>query len=243
MNEINQILKNLGLNSKEIKIYLALLELGTGTIQQIAGKAKITRTNVYDHLENIKNMGFISEIKHDKKTLLISQNPQILEQKAEKNLENINQAMPELLGIFNTPATKPKITFYEGKQGLKQAYEFVLKTTSKTIYAIMDADQMVNIFGDKYAWEWASRRSKNAIKYFGILKEGKQGNKAKKLDQQQNRQTRLVKNVKFSTEILIFDNKVVMMSYKKPYSATIIENIAIADTMKAMWQGWWNSLK
>ncbi|MFH1291821.1 MAG: helix-turn-helix domain-containing protein [bacterium] len=243
MNNISQILKNLGLNSKETKIYLALLELGTGTVQQVAREAKIKRTNVYDHLGDMKAMGLLSEIKHDKKTLLIPENPQILKQKACENLENINHAMPELLGIFNTPGSKPTIKFYEGKQGLKQAFERILQEVDSGIYAITDAEQMMATMDEKYMWNWAVRRANKDITYQAIIKEGKKGKMAKKLDKKQKRETKLVKDVKFSTEILIFDNKVAMMSYKKPYSATIIEDIAVADTMRAMWKGWWNSLK
>ncbi len=84
MEQIKNILKKLGLNNKEVKIYLALLELGTGTIQQIAKKARVTRTNIYDHLGNMKNIGLISEIKHDKKTLLIPEDPRKLKQQAQK---------------------------------------------------------------------------------------------------------------------------------------------------------------
>jgi len=243
MDKINSALKKLGLNNKEVKIYLALLELGTGTIQQVAKKAEITRTNIYDHIGSMKNMGLVSEVKHDKKTLLIPENPQKLQNRAQESLNGINKMMPELLSIFNTPGTKPKVKFFEGKKGLLQAYNIILEDKPKKVFTIIDVENMMKVFPEKYMWQWADIRAKKEIFFYSIIKDDRLGRLAKKKDQQQLRETRLVKDVKFSTEIHIYDNKVIMISFNKPYGATIIEDIAIADTMKAMWQGWWNSLK
>jgi len=243
MNKISQILKNLGLNSKETKIYLALLELGTGTVQQVAREAKIKRTNVYDHLGDMKEMGLLSEIKHDKKTLLIPENPAMLKQLAKNNLDNIDAAMPELLGIYNTPGSKPKIKFYEGKQGLLQAYDIILQDKPAKVYTIIDVDNMMKALPSEYMWKWADKRAELNIFFYSIIKDSPLGKLAKKRDKKQKRQTKLVKDVKFSTEIHIYNNKVIMFSFKKPYSATIIEDMAVADTMRAMWKGWWESLK
>jgi len=237
-----KILKNLGLNTKETKIYLALLELGTGTVAQTARKAKIKRTNIYDHLGDMKEMGLVSEIKHDKKTLLIPENPQVLKQKARENLDNIDKIMPELFGIFNTPGSKPKIKFYEGKQGLLQAYNMILQDKPAKLYAIVDIDNLFKALPSDYMWKWADKRAKLNIFFYSITKDSKLGRLGKKRDKKQKRQTKLVKNVKFSTEINIYNNKVIMFSFKKPYSATVIEDMAVADTMRAMWKGWWESL-
>ena len=243
MKEINNILRQLGLNNKEAKIYLALLELGTGTVQQIATKAKVTRTNIYDHIGNMKDLGLVSEIKYDKKTLLIPENPQILKQRAEENMKLISEAMPSLMGIFNAPGTKPKIKSYSGKQGLLQAYDTILLDQPAKVYTIIDVENMMKALPDKYMWDWADKRAALNIFFYAIINDSPQGRVAKKRDKEQKRQTKLVKNVKFSTEMHIYNNKVLMLSFKRPYIATVIEDMAIANTMKAMWQGWWNSLK
>ena len=41
---LEKILKNIGLNEKEAKIYLALLELGKSKVPEIAKKAELKRT-------------------------------------------------------------------------------------------------------------------------------------------------------------------------------------------------------
>jgi len=54
MTDINKILRNLGLNEKEAKIYLACLELGSATVQEVAQKSSIKRTNIYNLLGSLK---------------------------------------------------------------------------------------------------------------------------------------------------------------------------------------------
>ena len=243
MEKIVKILKNLGLAEKEITIYLSLLELGSATVQEIAKKSEIKRTNIYNFLGSMKQTGLISELRHGKKTLIIPENPQALRQRAQENLVEIDKAIPQLMGIFNIPGNKPNVKYYEGKEGVKQAFEAILIQAKSTIYAVVDPDQMMKTMDEEYMWNWASRRGEKDIWYHAIAKTGPKGDKAAKLNKKHKRRMKFVKNVKFSTEILIFDNMVAMISYKKPYGATIIEDIAIADTMKAMWKGWWNSLK
>ena len=54
-----QVLENLGLSEKEAEIYLALLELGTGTVVEVAKKSGVKRPTAYLVLDELKKMGYI----------------------------------------------------------------------------------------------------------------------------------------------------------------------------------------
>ena len=54
-----QQIKGLGLQDNEAKIYLALLELGQGTVTQISQRAKLNRTTGYDVLERLGIYGLV----------------------------------------------------------------------------------------------------------------------------------------------------------------------------------------
>ena len=53
-------LQKFGLSEKEAKIYLALLELGTATVSDIAEKAEINRSNTYVLLNSIAERDLVS---------------------------------------------------------------------------------------------------------------------------------------------------------------------------------------
>ena len=50
---LEQTLKDYGLKEKQIKVYLACLQLGTGSVVKIAQKAGMPRSTVYEILESL----------------------------------------------------------------------------------------------------------------------------------------------------------------------------------------------
>ena len=56
--EIQDVLKSIGLDDKEARVYMALLELGTATVHPIANKAEIKRPTTYLILEQLLKKRF-----------------------------------------------------------------------------------------------------------------------------------------------------------------------------------------
>src|SRR3989339_603776 len=132
---LHSTLLNLGFTDKEAAVYLACLELGESTIQEIAEKSGVKRTSVYNFLETMKGQGYVSEIKRGGKILLVAENPEGLLKQARERFESLQTFMPEFLGLYNRVAHKPKVKFYQGVEGLKKTYLETLKA-EKEIYLI-----------------------------------------------------------------------------------------------------------
>lgn len=239
---LTTILQNLGLNEKEAKVYLACLELGSATVQEVSDKAGVKRTSVYNFLEDMKARGFITEVKQGKKMLLIAEDPHTLLKKADEQKKQLEEILPEFLSIYNLPCEKPKVRFYQGIAGLKQIYEDTLKEGSP-IYLISDYERMFEAVEQEWMWHYAKRRTEKEIKAFSIAKEGPQAQEVKTRDAEQLRETRFVKEVDFETEINIYGGKVALLSFRSPYAGVIIEDRAIAQTLRSMWKIIWNQAK
>ena len=242
MIDINTILQNLGLEEKEVKIYLALLELGRGTVQEVAQKSGVKRTNIYNFIGPLKTKRIVSEIIDKDRVILIPESPDVLVRRAEDNLNNIKNVLPEILSIYNTPASKPKVHFYEGIDGMKRAYEDILDT-GETVYGFSDYEKMFEAIEHEWLLNFPYRRKDKKIFFYSITKDGPKGKNFKRMDKEHFRETKLTNNLQLDTEINIYGNKVSIHSFRRPYSAVIIENRAIAMSMKSIWQGWWNTLK
>jgi len=236
------ILQNLGLNEKEAKVYLACLELGSATVQEVSDKAGVKRTSVYNFLEDMKARGFITEVKHGKRILLTAEDPHTLLKKADEQKKQLEKVLPEFLSIYNLPGNKPKVKFYQGAEGLRRIYEDTLKLGSP-IYLISDYERMFEAIEPEWMWQYAKRRTEKNIKAFSIAKEGERGQQVKTKDVEQLRETRFVKEVDFETEINIYGDKVALLSFRRPYAGVIIEDRAIAQTLKSMWKIIWNKAK
>ena len=59
---IKEALKSIGLTEGEIKIYLALLELGSSSIGQIIKRSGISGSKTYEVLDRLSQKGLISAI-------------------------------------------------------------------------------------------------------------------------------------------------------------------------------------
>ena len=60
-------LMEIGLNEKEVKVYLASLELGQSAVQAIANKSGVNRATTYFVIEGLTTKGLISSFHQGKK--------------------------------------------------------------------------------------------------------------------------------------------------------------------------------
>jgi sugar-specific transcriptional regulator TrmB len=241
--EIKAILEQFGLNGKKADVYLASLELGSATVIEIAKKAGIKRTTGYDILMELEKEGLISETVRGKKRLFVGEDPENIQKKL-KNKENLfSEILPQLKSIYNVSGTKPKIRFYEGKEGLREVYADTLKYQGEILGFVSDA--VVHVLGDDWAENYLKTRTKKGIRLRGIYPatEWMKTNMAPR-DQEQLRSSKLIdaKKYPFSIEINIYGfQKVALMSAKEE-TGIIIEGKEIYSTMKLIFELLWDNL-
>ena len=76
--ELVELISKLGLSQKAAKLYLASLELGEATVQDLARQAKVERTTAYYTLQELKEAGAIFETKRNKKVFFLPEMPRNL---------------------------------------------------------------------------------------------------------------------------------------------------------------------
>jgi hypothetical protein len=54
---------------------------------------------------------------------------------------------------------------------------------------------------------------------------------------------KVVKDIEFDTEINVYENKVAVLSFQRPFSGLLIEDVAVAQTLKSIWKILWSFLK
>src|SRR4030042_4852159 len=109
-----EALKQFGLTEKEAQIYLALLELGTASVQKIAQKAKVARPTTYDVLESLKNQQLASIFEKGKVKYYSPTDPASILEMAKLKNQAIKDAFPQLRVLYSLPSKKPAVKFYEG---------------------------------------------------------------------------------------------------------------------------------
>lgn len=124
------ILENIGFTKGEIKVYVALLELGSSTSGPIITKSKVSRSKVYEILERLKEKGVVSEVIKDQVRYFQSLTPKkILEYLKSKEStiaeqkEELQKILPELMAKQKFTANKQDVKVYLGTESIKTYFE------------------------------------------------------------------------------------------------------------------------
>ncbi len=237
MNE--QILVKLGLTEKEVKLYLALLQLGTSTMNRIAEISNYPRTTCYDIIRTLIGKGLVSYVISDKIRHYEAADPEILSTKLEEQKKLLNDALPELKELYKSRGAKPKVELYEGKQGVKDILDKVI-TEGKQLHAFAVEEKNIGL-PDWFVQQFVLRRKKAGVHNKVIAEDSASARSQIKKDKENLSTTKIDKVMAGqNAECYVFGDKVafVTMSDKEPIGV-LIENKDIAELQKAIFERVW----
>lgn len=244
-NNNNLLIKNLvdfGLSEKEAAVYISLLELELAGVNEIAKKAGINRSSAYVVLESLKAKGLVG-ISDDKKVRqYVAATPEALHRvasdlarKQEEMRKSIDSIVPELKALNKNGKHRPKVSVFEGKEGLITAFEDTLQSKEKIMRVISSPGNLGYIIKD-YLRLYITKRFERGIKMHGIHPDDEVHKKIVESSPQNFDTYALIKPEKYnySVDLAIYDNKIGYMSPKDGGIAIIIESREIADIMKSL---------
>src|SRR3989339_142287 len=228
-------LRNLGLSLNESKIYLASLEMGVASAQDIAYKANIKRTTAYPVLENLAIKGLIYKTKHLSRNRYSAESPKNVVRRYGRYFRQLHENLPELEAIHNQKPSKPKIVFYEGSQGILKIYADTLKEKPKEILEFNSSDMFTTF--PTFPKNYVKERIKRKIHARRITAKDKFWNEHATNDVSELSRTKMIDSNKFNlpVEINVYNNKVAFMSYADKMGI-IIESRGIADSMRTIYE-------
>jgi sugar-specific transcriptional regulator TrmB len=156
----------LGLKEKESEIYSTLLRTGPILANQLAKKTSLLRTSVYDYLDTLIEKGFATySIQGGKKYFSAIDPIRLLETFKEKKIEEentLNALILELQKNKNREEKKVKIDVFEGKEGMKTAFNQILRATPSVMISYGSSGssyEILPIFMEK----WHKQRIKQKM--------------------------------------------------------------------------------
>ena len=240
-------LKQLGLEEKEAKVYLAALELGPTNIQNLAKKSEIKRSTLYEIIRNLKEQDLLTESPKGKRKIFIAAEPENLKRSIKLKEQLLNDILPELKSLNNIGFVKPKITFYEGREGFQKIYLDSLETKEKSICAIAPSKLIVDIVGEDFSNKYVEERAKRKIQT-KLIHITSNATRYKYLDPKSFPKT--LRSVRFTPSELVFNNAIVIygnsvaiMSNKKEGFGFVVESADYAQTMRVFYDLLWNISK
>ncbi len=252
---IETILKNFGLNEKEILVYLALIELGPSPVRLLSAKSGVNRGTTYDILKSLITLGLVTYYNKQSHQYFSAESPEKLllavSEKEESIVElkqQITDELPNLKALFEKQGGKPAVKLFEGMKGLKAILEDVLESVSRTTEKEYFVYSASNLREDVY----------KAYPTFSELRKGKkikvktialgEGGQLVGLDERKwlfpsPSEERVRERLQATYEI-IYASKVAHISLDNTASpvAVVIQNQAIFETQKVVFESLWEKL-
>jgi len=253
---IAESLEKLGLQDNEAKVYLALLEMGKGTVTEVARAAQMNRTTGYDILERLAMYGLSSRAGGGTKKKMYAAEPpgrlkQYLENKktqAERRLENVGDVLSDLQGLYKKES-KPIIKFFEGNKGIKNIYWHTLEAKS-TIYSVLDFSVYLPEYW-QFGKDYVKERNKRNVKEHCLVLKNDLGLEWYNTIYKNNPANRKITEYRWlnkqfpfipAAEINIYDDVVMGLLVKPGENAAFeIINASFANSLKIIFEMAWQT--
>lgn len=240
-------LEDIGLSDKEARVYLAALELGRGTADQLSRQAGVNRSTTYVQLETLMDYGLMSTFVEGKKTFFAPESPELLKRllvrqkdQVESRERELIDLLPELIRKFEGAGERPVVRFFLGKEGVTSIREDMLTAPRDSgIQAIYSLDLMESLYSNEELREYVKLRVKHGIKLHSIYTR-----KAGKLlpnDIAPLTERRFVPHARLPLEadFYTYGNKLAVIATGHNVSGIIVENKAIVAGMRAIFGLLW----
>ncbi len=243
MEEIETTLQKLGLNPSEIKVYRALLALGSSLAGNITKYAQINRSHGYDALERLIEKGLVSYVMKENRKYFQIETPQKLlelareeKQRAEEKEKEVQNFLPSLTAQFKSMQEKPEAAVYRGKRGIKSIFEDILR--HKEYWAFGSSGKFKEIM-DPFFTHFQNAVIKKKIKCRLLI-----GEKARGRNILEHADRRFLPE-EYITLIstLVYENKVAIISWSTDPVGFVIEDQKVADSYRSYFTVMWKQAK
>ena len=240
--QIKNVLKQLGLNERHAAIYLACLEIGSASIQQIALKSGFARSTCEAVLQHLLEKGFVSSFRKKNIRHFSPEDPKkllMLEQSKAKLLE---EALPQFSARYFKGGLLPTVRLYQGEKGMISVLQEIL-AEARELKSFGSIDDVYGALGD-YFPKFTKERIAKRIPLKVILNDTPFARERKEKGPQELREVKLVpESYKYSSVTFVFESKVIMCSLKEGITTLVIESDELYQIQNGMFDLIWEALE
>ena len=159
----HRILEDLGLTNAEIKVYLALLELGSVSAGPIIEKSGLQSSVVFLAIGKLMEKGLVSYVKQGKRRLYQSANPKHLLDYIDEKKERFEEILPELLQKAKLPKKAPEVSTFQGVKGIRELL-YELLDAGGTEHHTFGSTEKSLMMGEQWWISYHKKRTAKGIK-------------------------------------------------------------------------------
>ncbi len=244
----------LGLSENEARVYVAVLQLGQSDAAGVARLAEVKRPTTYLALENLVKQGLVSEVANQKRKIFKAEDLDRLTKLTRKMRHKVieaeielEQLLPGLRAIQKKLIRPPKVTFYQGIEGVKIIAEEV-PGHPEPWYYFGPIKGWVDALSETKIEELIIETREARIKAgrptaYMITDEAYKGIKLFQKNESAARQVKILSNMQNTkSSLMIYGHKLAIISLGAVPFAAVIESEEVAELVKMMFGIIWKSL-
>lgn len=248
--ELAAKLQSVGFSDKQAKVYVAALFLGPSAVQKIAEQAEINRATAYVILDELAQMGLVSESTQGKKTVFVAEPPVAIERYLQTQSQAIAQKQSELKNLL--PGLKevsratdgddaPVVRFYKSADAALNMFEHYRRKTkpNSLTYGMANIDEVKKMFPEIIEGNSKKRlRKKISSKLIYSYSDGEI-----RTDRSLLRETRKV-DFPIKADINLYEDAATISTYNGKNSVGIaIESKEIIGLLRQLFEMAWDNQK
>ncbi len=245
-----EILEQAGFTKGEIRVYLALLELGETTTGNIIKKSKITGSKVYEILEKLIEKGLVSYVIKEKTKYFQASSPKrLLDYINKKEIEiriykkEIESIIPKLESIQKTKQKIKSSQIFEGYAGIKTVFNLILESLKQNeeYYAFSLGEELKDENIMLFLQNYHQKRIHKKIKV-KIIANSNERILFKELSKLKNLRIKYYDNP-FPLGVFIFKDYIATFTFKEKPTCFLIKSEQIANSYKDFFKSLWKLSK
>ena len=235
------MLEGIGLTNAEIKVYLALLRLGSSTAGPIIEKSGLQSSVVHMTLAKLVDKGMASFVMEGKRKNYQPANPRTIIEYINEKRERFEELLPQLLLEQESAKKKSEVTSFRGIRGIKELLYELLEAGGKE-HCTLSSPRESLMMGEAWLESYHARRAKKGIRAKIIFNESLRSWRAER--RYPNSEIRYAKaGFEPLTEVIIRNDKVGMIIWVEKPVGVLIHNATAAKSYEGFFKLLWGSAK
>lgn len=243
-NKYIKILRDLGLNENEAKVYFASLSLGPATILRIADTAELKRTTVYSIVSSLQKKGIMNIEIRGFKRLFVAQNPEQLASIFAARQESFRRLLPEFAALYNLKGEEGSLKYYQGIEAVKSVYESMIRDIRPhEDYLVTSDQQQWQELDEKFFLHFLERRAKLNINIRLLLQDSPIARSHQKIQRNYNETIKILpKSTSLTTNLVVIPRRVLIHQLTPPITGIVIENPNVVRMHQELFEIIWRSI-
>lgn len=238
--QLKRALDKLGLPKTKGDVYLAALQIGTGTAEAIGKIAELPRTTTHEVLQFLMREGLVSVAINGRTRLYTAAAPTKLGTIIREKEQALDDILPELDSLFHSGGLRPRMRMYEGARGIRTVFEDTLTTKQKQLDAILSIRDIDAVAGEAWFLRYTAERIASGIRLHVIRSEATEVGQKFPSSRAENREVHFAPaSMVFNLSMYLYDNKVAYMGTRKEPFGMIIESADLYLTQKNLFDTLW----